>query len=396
MVRIIQAVALLTMAVAGLAAPTKKGPVTLSMTRFNKNPSWRNAVKSDKARIDSFPKTHLKKRTTSLPAVNEDFSYVVTVGVGSPAQDFTLIVDTGSSNTWVGAGTTYNPSASNTSKNTGDSVSVSYGSGSFSGEEYIDTVTLGSLTLTGQSIGSASSATGFSGVDGIVGFGPDDLTTGTVSNTGTVPTIVDTAYSEGLISSKIIGVSFAPINGSSTIVSNGEITFGGVDSSKYTGSITYIPITSSSPASNYWGIDVSSITYGSTSLQSTSVAGIVDTGTTLIYIPDSAYNAFLEATEGSLDSTTGLVKIPSSSYSGLQNVNFNIGGTTFSLSPAQYIVPQDQVATFGGSAGNYYSYISSVGIRTGGVNFILGQKFLENYYSVYDTDNARVGLATAA
>jgi len=30
--------------------------------------------------------------------------YLATVGVGSPATDYSLIVDTGSSNTWVGAG----------------------------------------------------------------------------------------------------------------------------------------------------------------------------------------------------------------------------------------------------------------------------------------------------
>ena len=38
------------------------------------------------------------------------------------------------------------------------------------GTEYLDTVTLGvGLTLTQQSIGVASSATGFGGVDGILG-----------------------------------------------------------------------------------------------------------------------------------------------------------------------------------------------------------------------------------
>jgi hypothetical protein len=49
-------------------------------------------------------------------------------------------------------------------------VSVSYGSGSFSGTEYTDSVSLGSgFTITAQSIGVASTATGFSGVDGIIG-----------------------------------------------------------------------------------------------------------------------------------------------------------------------------------------------------------------------------------
>ena len=43
------------------------------------------------------------------------------------------------------------------------------------------------------------------------------------------------------------------------------------------------PATSTSPASNYWGID-QSLTYGSTSIMDTT-AGIVDTGTTLILLP---------------------------------------------------------------------------------------------------------------
>lgn len=81
----------------------------------------------------------------------------------------TLLIDTGSSNTWIGADKKYK--STSTSKKTGDTVSVSYGSGSFSGDEYTDTVTLGDgLVIKDQSIGVASKAQGFSGVDGILGF----------------------------------------------------------------------------------------------------------------------------------------------------------------------------------------------------------------------------------
>lgn len=90
-----------------------------------------------------------------------------------------MIVDTGSSNTWVGADTKF--SKGSTGVSTGKKVSVSYGSGSFSGTEYTDTVTFGGLTVSEQSIGVASSSTGFTGVDGIIGFGPVDLTEDTVS-----------------------------------------------------------------------------------------------------------------------------------------------------------------------------------------------------------------------
>jgi len=46
--------------------------------------------------------------------------------------------------------------------------------------------------------------------------------------------------------------------------------------------------------------------------------------------------------------------------------------------------------------GHYYSWINDGGDATLGLNFIIGQKFLENYYSVYDTTNSRIGFATRA
>jgi hypothetical protein len=48
--------------------------------------------------------------------------------------------------------------------------SVTYGSGSFSGDEFLDTVDLGGgLTISNQSIGAANTSQGFDGVDGILG-----------------------------------------------------------------------------------------------------------------------------------------------------------------------------------------------------------------------------------
>jgi cathepsin E len=106
-----------------------------------------------------------------------------------------LIVDTGSSNTWVGSGRAYVRTGTSTS--TGDRVGVTYGSGSFSGTEFIDQVTLGSgLVIPRQSIGVASTSSGFDGVDGILGIGPVDLTQGTVSGVGSVPTVTDNLFSQ--------------------------------------------------------------------------------------------------------------------------------------------------------------------------------------------------------
>jgi hypothetical protein len=107
----------------------------------------------------------------------------------------TLLIDTGSSNTWVGASKAYVRTSTSTS--TGHSISVTYGSGSFSGTEFTDQVTIASgLVIPKQSIGVASRSSGFSGVDGILGIGPVDLTEGTVASTNTVPTVTDNLFSQ--------------------------------------------------------------------------------------------------------------------------------------------------------------------------------------------------------
>ena len=92
-------------------------------------------------------------------------------------------------------------------------------------------MTLGpALVIENQSIGVASQAQGFQNVDGILGVGPVDLTQGTVSSGGLVPTVTDNLFSQGTITSDSLGIFFEPTTGSGDV--NGELTFGGVDSSK--------------------------------------------------------------------------------------------------------------------------------------------------------------------
>lgn len=98
-----------------------------------------------------------------------------------------LILDTGSSNTWVGANKPYTSTSS--SVDTHDYVvrpglyltvyaqfiyplslqEVDYGSGFFFGEEYDDTVTIESLVIKNQGVGGSFFSEGFDTVDGILG-----------------------------------------------------------------------------------------------------------------------------------------------------------------------------------------------------------------------------------
>ncbi|KZT27469.1 acid protease [Neolentinus lepideus HHB14362 ss-1] len=328
---------------------------------------------------------------SSIDVTDAGVTYTASVGVGNPATEYTLLIDTGSSNTWVGAGKKYTPTS--TAHSTGKSVNVSYGSGSFSGTEYTDTVTLSSnLVIQNQSIGVASTAQGFNDVDGILGIGPVDLTSTTVTGTSSVPTVTDNLYAQGTIPTESIGISYEPTTQASA--ANGELSFGTTDSSKYTGEITYVPITSTSPASQYWGID-QSLTYGSsgTSLLS-GAAGIVDTGTTLLLIATDAFQKYEKATGATMDQATGLLTLTEEQFKNLKSLYFNIGGTTFELTADAQIWPRNLNSTIGGAEGKIYLVVSDLGSQSGsGLDFIDGFAFLQRFYSVFDTTNSRVGIA---
>ncbi|KDQ62988.1 hypothetical protein JAAARDRAFT_28980 [Jaapia argillacea MUCL 33604] len=330
----------------------------------------------------------------SVPVENQAVTYVASVGVGSPPTTYSLVIDTGSSNTWVGANKPYTRTSAGSQ--TDDLVEVMYGSGAFAGREFLDEVSFGSaLKVTGQSIGIATTSKGFHNVDGILGIGLVDLTEGTLVPhiRSTIPTIIDNLLTQGTISKPLLAISFEPTTLLENV--NGELTFGGTDPSKYTGSINYVPLTTTSPSAKYWGID-QSITYGSAGTTILSqTAGIVDTGTSLILIASDAFDRYMEATGGVEDASTGLLRITSAQYANLQSLYFKVGGVSYELTPNAQIWPRSLNGDIGGTASGIYLIVANIGSPSGeGLDFVNGFTFLERFYSVYDSGSGgRVGLA---
>ena len=151
----------------------------------------------------------------------------------------------------------------------------------------------------------------------------------------------------------MLGVYFRPESGSDDDDPNGELTLGGVDPTKFIEPLLYFPRTTVSPYSTFWGIDVASIKYDETMLLGPANA-IVDTGTTLILIPTSAYNTFLDATGGTTDPSSTLAMF-STRPTGI--VTFRFGSVDYSLTPSQYLVPEAQYGKFGLSSDKYYSWV---------------------------------------
>ncbi len=173
------------------------------------------------------------------------------------------------------------------------------------------------------------------------------------------------------------------------------------------------PITTTSPASKYWGID-QSIRYSTSTAILSTTAGIVDTMTSLILLATGkyrvtvnemqhktdetrtdAYDLYQSATGAVLDNDTGMLTITSTQYDNLETLFFTVGGTTFGLTANGQIWPRSLNTAIGGTSGRIYLVVTDLGSKSGsGLDFIIGYTFLERFYSVYDTANQRVGLAT--
>ena len=109
-------------------------------------------------------------------------------------------------------------------------------------------------------------------------------------------TFFDTAINEGVLAQNVFTADLqkgAP----------GSYDFGFIDSSKYTGDITYVDVDSSQ---GFWEFTSSGYAIGSGSFKSSSIDAIADTGTTLLLMDDSIVEAYYKKVSGaSYDSSQG-------------------------------------------------------------------------------------------
>ncbi|KAG0004918.1 1,3-beta-glucanosyltransferase, partial [Entomortierella chlamydospora] len=260
----------------------------------------------------------------------------------------------------------------------GRSWSISYGDGSSaSGTLGSDIVSVGGISVR-QTIGLAtkeSSQFGSSPEDGLFGLG-----FASIESVSGVLTFMDNAIAAGVVAEPVVSV-FLPservFNGE-----GGEYIFGGIDSSKYTGSLTYVPVTQE----GYWQISVDDIGYNGQSLGQSS-QGIVDTGTTLIIVGDDAAQAIHDNIEGAYNDYENGWIVPCSLQSSSDSISFSMGGSSFNVAIADLAFED-----LGDGSGNCFS-----GVQGGQDDlWILGDVFIKNNYCVFDHGNSQIGIAPLA
>ncbi|UJR38065.1 hypothetical protein I4U23_030746 [Adineta vaga] len=333
-----------------------------------------------------------KTNLVSQTLINQaNYYWIGLISIGTPGKTFIIDFDTGSTDLWIPSvqcystcenKAKYDPQKSNTSQSNGATFRVVYGDGSYVHGNFInDTVNIAGLSVVNQAFAQAKNTSGFSSstFDGVLGLAYPSLgTSGQMS-------IFYNMWRQGLIVHPSFSFYFNP---NPSIYPGGELILGGIDSSKYSGSITYANVII--PA--YWEFQIENVQTDGQIICSDCRA-ILDTGTTLIVGPTNQIALLNRIINGSYDSLTGLytVDCQSRSLRSFPDVNFLIGKTTFTLSALQYLL----ILNLNDDKYICYTVFQGVNLHdsTGSLIWILGDYFLSRFYSIYDLHNNRIGLA---
>uniref|UniRef100_A0A8C4VAW6 Peptidase A1 domain-containing protein n=1 Tax=Falco tinnunculus TaxID=100819 RepID=A0A8C4VAW6_FALTI len=321
-------------------------------------------------------------KVATEPLLNTlDVEYYGTISIGTPPQNFTVVFDTGSSNLWVPSISCtslacqnhkkFNPLLSSTYKSTGQNLTIQYGTGKMEGIVGSDTVSVASLVDTDQLFGLSTTEPGQFFVhvafDGILGLGYPNLAADEITP------VFDNMVNERLLEENVFSVYLSRETTGSVVI------FGGIDESYFTGSINWISVS----YQGYWQISMDSIIVNS---QEVACGGgcqaIVDTGTSLVAGPPSGISNIQRAV-GARQDTDGEYNVNCSSIAAMPDVIFVIDGVQYPVSPLAYTEQNDQgpcISSFQNTSGDLW---------------ILGDVFIRVYYSIFDRDNNRVGLAKA-
>lgn len=334
----------------------------------------------------------------------QNAQYYGDIEIGDPAQKFSVIFDTGSSNLWVPTSSCgwscighpkYNPSKSEKSEAENTEFAITYGSGSVKGTLYKDSVSVANIRDPSQTFAGVNDASGLgfsyllAKFDGIFGLGWPSI------SVDHVPPPLMAMKEKGLIPQAVFAFHLGLQNGQ-----DGEVTIGGYHEDDVAGDVTWADVVDES----YWMVESDRVLVSTDGRNSTIASGkiktIVDSGTSLLGAPEELVTYL-----GHLIGSYRLPWLPSTHFIAcdrkdtLPDIQFDIAGHSFFLRPQDYVIDLN-----GGSKSD--DGISKVPCLLGftpvdipaprGPAIILGDVFMRKYYTIFDYDNKRIGLAKAA
>ncbi|KAH7887120.1 aspartic peptidase domain-containing protein [Phlebopus sp. FC_14] len=336
------------------------------------------------------PQSNEETDNNSFITVTNDHNmeYLGKVDVGG--HDFTLQIDTGSSDLWV----TGVPGLKIT-KTANKQLNLTYGIGSAAGEILYADVSFGGYNIQNQAFLNATSVVQQDG-QGILGLGFIALSpiAGTIKDKSGLPVMAN-IFNQNPHIPMFLGLALERSK-------NGEDTSGGVLSiGQYDPDYSNVarrpkyPIEPSS--SSRWTIAISDMRVNgkSFSLQSSvkgakkgTVISLIDSGTSLAYIPSQAVDAIYGSIEGAVHVKTKVQDAWFVPCLGQANLSFTFGQDTYPINPMELTTP----STISDRGTQYTvcmnAFRAPLNGKFGDVDFLLGDIFMRNVYSVFNFGNS--------
>ncbi|KAM0749863.1 acid protease [Meredithblackwellia eburnea MCA 4105] len=342
-------------------------------------------------------RSRLSTRTTAaVPVGGAQFSYYAKLQVGTPAVDFLVLLDTGSSDlvletavqadSCTGCETTaplYSASASSTSNVTTTPVKLVYGIGYNTGVVASDVVSFGATDVNSE-FSIVGSSTGLLGL-GWAG----------IAQTQATP-LVQALWEKGLLDSPMFALAFGQSSSSNRVAAAGYLTLGGVNDTLHTGELAWFDFLTSTSSSSggHWPVPVSDVSVNGASLSLSTDAAIVDSGTNSIVVPTSVAQKIYSAIPGSSYSTSLERYIYPCKTT--VTLSFNLNGTSYAIDPTNFNSGKVDNTNCAGAVTDSGSGSGSGSDDDDKQPWILGTTFLMSYYTVFRFEPPAVGVAPIA
>ncbi|KAI8084529.1 aspartic peptidase domain-containing protein [Halteromyces radiatus] len=368
--------------------------------------------------------------------------YLIQVSVGTPPQLFNMTLDTGSAEIWVPTTKCpkkvcpyerFDPNKSSTLTVLNEVFSIQYGLGNAEGVYGQDTVSIGTTSVSNQKIGLVNNTKDILGVvsdgtqsNGIFGLGYPGLNSARgVKN--------DIPFAFHLMQQQLSFFSIYLTNShqtkSSSSSGGGEIIFGGVDKTKFSGELIYVPVidydiqhqhvspnvgkkngTRQGGTYLYWTVPGQGVSTSKNYTHTTNdvVPFVLDTGTTMTYMPASVVKGIVQSISTKkkpvFDVFNSIYQVDCSLRNNKRDsVHFQLSTSKtekqqqpldISVPVSELIIPLDtnDLATatscmFAIAPAQPSDSLSSA------PTWLLGEATLRAVYTVYDMAQNRVGLA---
>ncbi len=260
------------------------------------------------------------------------------------------------------------------------------GSGA-AGDYVTDTFTIGDTTLDKLQFGIGYTS---SSAEGILGIGYQ-INEVQVGRAGKSPynNLPAQMVADGLIQSNAYSLWLNDLD-----ASTGSILFGGVDTDQYHGSLQSVPVQQESGYYAEFLITLTEVTLGDTVIaKNQAQAVLLDSGSSLTYLPDAMTEAIYQEVSAQYDSSEGAAYVPCSLASNTTTLNFTFSSPTISVDMSELVIDvyttNGRQLTFSDGTLACLFGIAPAGDSTP----VLGDTFIRSAYLVYDLANNEISIA---